>query len=157
MRITRALFALATMTAGLAYAAPSIAAFDVGCQRATDVSTLPGGASTRLTPSGADALGWTPECIIIQNGQTVTFTQRDLAGHGVMTDCFRLGTMDLVARPATTLKIEHDEVAGLLYTRENGRPDLCDGLAVVGDGTLTIDYWCDLHGKEMPGRIVVEI
>lgn len=157
MRGSRTLVVLFVMGSGAIALSPATSALDVGCQRLTDVSTLPAGSSTLFTPPGADALGWTPECVIIENGQTVTFSQRDAIGHGVETGCFRLGRMSVVSTPVTTLKVDRDAETSIVYTEENGELGFCEQLGVVGVGTLTIDYWCEVHGKAMPGKIIVEL
>lgn len=156
MRISTKLVVLATLTAGLAMFAPSIGALDIGCQRTTDVTTLPAGTSSLFTPPGADVLGWTPECVIIDAGQTVTFTQRDAITHGAKrTGCFDLGDMRIGG--TQSLKVLGFGEEGVLMIEENGIFDICENVGIVGEGSLVIDYWCRFHGPAMPGKIVVEL
>ena len=155
MKYSTIILTAALAMTGLAALTPAVGALDVGCQRVTDVSTVPAGTSTLFTPSGADVLGWTPECIVVSDNALITFAQRDVIGHGVETACFEMPTMSL--GEVTTLRLSLDAESGLVFTEENGTPGFCEGLGIEGDGTLTVDYWCKVHGKAMPGKIVVEL
>lgn len=161
MQVRSILTTIALATSVL-LAAPLVGALDIGCQRAdesgvAEVTALPAGSTTLFTPKGADVLGWTPECVIIPNGGTVIFTQRDAIGHGaIRTGCFELGVMSATARAQTSLAIDFQPGLGFALTQENGAEGECADL-VVEDERVVIDYWCSIHGTGMPGRIIVEI
>lgn len=164
MRISTTLALLAAFTAGFAMLTPTIGALDIGCTETTEVTTLPAGTSTLFTPPGADVLGWTPECVIVDNGSTLTFTQRDAIGHGVLIpDCIvdGLGLMDLRNVPTTTLTLSYDAESSIVTAFGAGPSGegefACEGIGLLGEGTLTIDYICEFHGAGMPGKIVLEL
>jgi plastocyanin len=173
MRISIGIVTVSLLATSLAVLAPAVGALDLGCARGDangdiEVTTLPAGSATLFTPPGSDVTGWTPECVIIPNGGTVTFVQRDAIGHGVVSDasgCVELGVMSVLGgTPATespgvtTLTIEFDALEGVAYALQNGNSDIrmCSELE-QRDNVLLIPYHCAIHGPGMPGLIKVEL
>lgn len=165
MRLTSTVLIVALVSGGFAMLVPAVGALDVGCTRAdasgvAQVTTLPAGTSTLVTPPGADVLGWTPECVIIPNGGSVIFTQRDAIDHGVVNDdCgIMLGRMSVSptdAKPDTTsLKLDIDLDGLALLTLNGADTSEC---TLVGDDQIEIAYYCEVHGPAMPGKIIVEL
>ena len=164
MRIKSTITVMALLGSVLTVLAPAVGALDIGCIRAdasghVDVTTVPAGTASLFTPPGADVTGWTPECVIIPNGGTVTFTQRDAIGHGVQTEdeCIMLGVMStLGARSTTSLMVEFDPSESTAFLMQNGdEPNFCS--FEEQDGVVVIPYFCEIHGPGMPGVIKVEL
>lgn len=165
MRITTTIVTLLVMGSVLTTIAPAVGALDIGCIRAdadghVDVTSVPAGTVSAFTPTALDVTSWTPACVIIPLGGSVTFTQRDAISHGVLSnnECIKLGLM----RPLGTTSLEVAELVedeeGRLSARldqNGGELNFCEFPIV--DNVMTIDYYCEFHGPGMAGVVKVEL
>lgn len=146
---------------GLTAMVPAGMALDLGCDTGLTNVIAP--------PAGAFGPNWSPDCIVLVNGGTVTFTQADGIPHGATdvaapraTACWDLGNM--LAGQSTSARIVYDADFGEVLFYQNGAaaPRVCEvaenpNFNFNAEGDLEIAYWCGIHQGAMPGTIVLDI
>lgn len=156
MKTTTTMITLALVCAGLATLMPAVGAVDIGCQRA-DAS---GAATVVGTPAGPFT-NWTPTCVIIPNGGTVTWRTADFFPHGaadVTTGCFLFDPLTAGESQSATLAFADGQIVSDRLTQdgEASSTECGSELEVAGNGTLTVAYECVIHGAIMSAQIIIE-
>lgn len=162
MRVSTYAIVVAVVAGSFAALAPAAHAVDVGCRR------MGNNAVVGSPPMGL-MLNWTPDCVVIPDGGTVTFAQADVVSHNAKAaGCFE--SPPLLVAPATISF--HVSPDGLVSA--DGRecdPEQTDfrgGKGSVGsvsgealpvvevdDGEVRIFYICRVHGPTMNGVITI--